>query len=322
MIVSIDSGSSNLKVAVSDRIFCEPSLVEEVTEKSTLQEKVKVNAKWYVAGKRAEQQKSSYQVDPEISGNFHGSDKQMVQWIYVFEKEKLEGRHELLITSLPYETFSDENIVNLIKNRKTFQWQNSSGIQKEITFDKVIVVPQGVGALALYQNENNGKRMPRLLTLIDIGSCTTDIVSVVWDDEDQTYIYKEKDCTSILEISTSVFIRRIRDKINLKRALPIDFGYHEISRAIQNNEFILQIGSSEIDFRDIYSNQMKLLTNELANKLSELLTDSWRASNEVVLTGGGEKFILSWDCEKRTKRLDLFSNVKGQLIIGKGIINE
>jgi hypothetical protein len=320
MIISIDSGSSNLKLAVSDKIFCEPSLIEEVTDKSTIQERICVAGKWYVAGKRAEQQKSSYQVEPEISGNFHGSEKQMIQWIYAFEKEKLEGKHEVLITSLPYETFSDENIVNLIKNRKIFQWKNSQGTQKEITFDKVIVVPQGVGALALYQNEYDGKKMPRLLTLIDIGSCTTDIVSVVWDDEDQTYIYKEKDCISILEISTSVFIRRIRDKINLKRALPVDFGYHEIARAIQNNEFILQIGSSEVDFHDIYISQTKLLTSELGNKLSEILADSWRASNEVVLTGGGASFILPWECEKRTKRLDLFSNVRGQLLIGKGMI--
>ncbi len=320
MIISIDSGSSNLKIAVSDKVFCEPSLVEEVTDKSTLQEKVNVGGKWYVAGKRAEQQKSSYQVEPEISGNFHGSEKQRIQWIYAFEKEKLEGEHEILIVSLPYEVFSDDKVVNLLKNKKIFQWKSSQGLEKEIKFKNVLVVPQGVGALALYQSEFTGEKMPRLLTLVDIGSCTTDIVSVVWDDDDQTYIYKEKDCTSILEISTSVFIRRIRDKINEKRAIPVDFGYHEIARAIQNNEFILQIGSNEVDFHDIYNSQIKILTNELSNKLSEILSDTWRASNEVVLTGGGASFILPWECEKRTKRLDLFSNVKGQLIIGKGMI--
>ncbi len=320
MIISIDSGSSNLKIALSDKVFCEPSLVEEVSEKSSIQEKIFFSGKWYVAGKRAEQQKSSYEVEPEISGNFHGSEKQVIQWVYAFEKENLEGNHEVLIVSLPYETFSNDKVVNLINNRKIFKWKNSNGLEKEISFKKVIVVPQGVGALALYQNEFQGSKMPRLLTLVDIGSCTTDIVSVVWDDDDQTYIYKEKDCTSILEISTSVFIRRIRDKINEKRTIPVDFGYHEITRAIQKGEFVLQIGSNEIDFKDIYHNQTKLLTSELSNKLSELLADTWRASNEVVLTGGGASFILPWECEKRTKRMDLFSNVKGQLIIGKGMI--
>lgn len=317
MIVSIDSGSSYLKLFHNEGLFCEPALIEEVGEKSGLQEKVQVNGKWYVAGKRAEQQKNSYQADPEL-GNFHGTEKQLIQWTYAFEKGKIYGDQKALIVSLPYDIFSNDEIINIIRGKKEFEWTNSNAERKNLKFDNVFVVPQGVGALALYRSENN--KLPRLLTLIDIGSCTTDIVSVVWDDDDKTYVFKEKACSSIQEISTSVFIRKIRDKINEKRSNPVTLGYHEIARSIQKDEYVLQIGSNEIDFKECYEQQRQWMTKELSSKLSDLLGDAWRASNEVVLTGGGASFVLPWECEKRTKRMDIYSNVKGQILIAKDML--
>lgn len=57
-VVSIDSGSSYLKLfSISEQnevTLLEPSLVEEVGEKSQLSSRIQVDGKWYVAGRVAE----------------------------------------------------------------------------------------------------------------------------------------------------------------------------------------------------------------------------------------------------------------------------
>lgn len=311
MIVSIDSGSSYLKFAFGDKISVEPSLIEEVSARSSLIEKVQFKDKWYVAGKRAEQQKGEMNPDPELE-NFHGTDRQEIQLIYAFERNGIEGKHQAIVLSLPYDDFADQDLVKQIQGKKTFTWNNSKSEPRSVHFEQVFVVPQGVGALALYQETE--KKTPKLLTLVDIGSCTTDVVSVVWDAEDNTYIFKEKLCTSLKDISTSVFMRKLRDKINEKRPVPIRIGYHELDRAIRNGKYIIQVGSQEIDFKEHFEGVKVKFTQELSTKLEELLGDAWRASNEVVLAGGGAAFVNEWDCERRTTRMDGLANVKGQIL--------
>lgn len=238
-VVSIDSGSSYLKmysVTEENEInLLEASLVEEVSDRSQLNTRIKVDNKWYVAGRMAELQKTAYQEEPEI-GEFHGSLKQFIQWMHAFEKNNLVGDFDVLITSLPYDDFANLPLRKMIKDKKEFHWVNSANEEKSIRFKSVEIVPQGVGALELYKKERNGD-LPEELTLVDIGSCTTDVVSVIWDDEQSQYIYKEKGCTSIKDISTSVFIRTLRDKINEKRSVKIKIGYHELTKSILKQKF-------------------------------------------------------------------------------------
>ena len=316
-IVSIDSGSSYLKMySVTEKNeinILEASLVEEVGERSQLSTRIKVDGKWYVAGRMAELQKTSYQEEPEI-GEFHGSSKQLIQWMHAFEKNNLVGDFESLITSLPYDDFANLNLRKMIKERKEFTWTNASNEERSIRFKSVEIVPQGVGALELYKKERNGD-LPEELTLVDIGSCTTDVVSVIYDEEQGQYIYKEKGCTSIKDISTSVFIRTLREKINEKRSVKVNIGYHELTKSILKQKFELQIGSETIQFKDHYENIRKEFTQVLSDKLQQLLGDSWRSTNNTILTGGGESFVLPWSCEKRTARMDIYANVKGQFLM-------
>jgi hypothetical protein len=316
-VVSIDSGSSYLKMySVTEKNeinLLEAALVEEVSERSQLNTRIKVDNKWYVAGRVAELQKTSYQEEPEIS-EFHGSLRQFVQWMHAFEKNNLFGDFDVLITSLPYDDFANLQLRRTIKEKKEFNWVNALNEEKLIRFKSVEVVPQGVGALELYKKERN-EDLSEELTLVDIGSCTTDVVSVIWDDEQDQHIYKEKGCTSIKDISTSVFIRKLRDKINEKRSVKIKIGYHELTKSILKQKCELQIGNERIEFQEHYENIRKEFTHILSEKLQMLLGDSWRSTNNIVLTGGGESFVLPWSCEKRTARMDIFANVKGQFLM-------
>ena len=316
-VVSIDSGSSYLKLYTiiegREILVSEASLIEEVPEYSQLNSKIKVENKWYVAGRIAELQKTNYQENPEL-GEFHGSNKQFIQWMHAFESKNLVGKFDTLILSLPYDEFAKFELRKVLKSKTKYEWLNSKNEQRFISFDTVEIVPQGVGALELYKKER-GNDLPESLTLVDIGSCTTDVVSVIWDEVDNAYIYKEKGCTSIKDLSTSVFIRKLSDKINEKRPVKIKIGYHEISKAIHKQKFELQIGSEKIEFKEHYEYLRKEFTELLAEKLKNLLGDSWRSTQNTILTGGGESFILPWDCERRTARLDTYANVKGQFLM-------
>lgn len=316
-IVSVDSGSSYLKMysqtEESEICILEASLVEEVSDRSQLDSRIKVENRWYVAGRMAELQKTAYQEEPEI-GEFHGSLKQFTQWMHAFEKNNLHGDFDVLITSLPYDDFANLQLRKAIKEKKEFKWINANDEERLINFKTIEIVPQGVGALELYKKERKGD-LPEEMTLIDIGSCTTDVVSVIWDDEQEQYIYKEKGCTSIKDISTSVFIRKLRDKINEKRSVKIKIGYHELTKSILKQKFELQVGSERIEFQDHYENIRKEFTQVLSDKLQMLLGDSWRSTNNTILTGGGESFVLPWSCEKRTARMDIYANVKGQFLM-------
>ncbi|BBH54658.1 MULTISPECIES: ParM/StbA family protein [Fluviispira] len=315
--ISIDSGSSYLKLYTildgKEIEFSEASLIEEVPEHSQLKSKINVDGKWYVAGRIAELQKTNFQENPEL-GEFHGSLKQSIQWMHAFESKGLTGDYETLILSLPYDEFAKSDLRKSLKSKTRYEWLNAKNEHRSITFKSIEIVPQGVGALELYKKER-GNDLPESLTLVDIGSCTTDVVSVIWDDVDEAYIYKEKGCTSIKDISTSVFIRKLSDKINEKRSLKIRIGYHELAKAINKQRFELQIGSEKIEFKEHYENLRKEFTESLAEKLKNLLGDAWRSTQNTILTGGGENFILPWDCERRTARMDIFANVKGQFMM-------
>jgi hypothetical protein len=257
--ISIDSGSSYLKLYTvldgKEILFSEASLVEEVPEYSQLKSKIKVDNKWYVAGRIAELQKTNYQENPEL-GDFHGSNKQTIQWMHAFESKNLVGNFDTLILSLPYDEFAKSELRKSFKEKNKYEWLNSKNEVRSITFNNIEIVPQGVGALELYKKER-GNDLPESLTLVDIGSCTTDVVSVIWDDVDDAYIYKEKGCNSIKDLSTSFFIRKLSDKINEKRPVKIKIGYHEISNAILKQKFDLQIGSEKIEFKEHFENLKK-----------------------------------------------------------------
>lgn len=234
--------------------------------------------------------------------------------MHAFEKNNITGNYDILITSLPYDDFTDINLRKMIKDKKEFVWTNSLNEKRWVQFNSVEIVPQGVGALELYKKERNGD-LPEELTLVDIGSCTTDVVSVIFDEEQGQYVYKEKGCTSIKDISTSVFIRTLRDKINEKRPVKVRIGYHELTKAILKQKFEIQVGSETIKFQEHYENIRKEFTEDLSNKLQFLLGDSWRSTNNTILTGGGALFVLPWSCEKRTARMDIFANVRGQYLM-------
>lgn len=329
-IVSVDSGSSFLKIVAGSHGLSIQTNVVQASESSVISydDEIIVNGKKYYVGETAKNATNKLIEDPAIEAGFHGGDKQYIQMCYAFQQMGIMGEHELLVVSLPYSDCRDEAIKTKLKERNTFKWKafiKGEWIDKVASFKEVKIYPQGIGALRFYTHNLSEK--PRSVCLIDIGSCTSDIVTVQLDRRTNDYTYNAQASKSLREISVSDFMRKWSKEIRQAPGMKDrKFSYFELSEMAKHKEFKIIVGSQpKFDSMPLFEDAKKWFTNEIYKHAKEVLGDLWDGIEQVILTSGGAYLIdeSTWDCNGRTIKLDEWSNVKGQYVaFGGELTNE
>jgi hypothetical protein len=154
-IVSVDSGSSFLKIVAGNHKLSVQTNVLQASESSVVSydDEIIVNDKKYYVGETAKNATNKLIEDPAIEAGFHGSEKQYIQMCYAFQQMGIMGEHELLVVSLPYSDCRDDAIKSKLKERNVFRWKafiKNEWVDKVASFKEVKIYPQGIGALRFY----------------------------------------------------------------------------------------------------------------------------------------------------------------------------
>lgn len=311
--ISIDSGSSFLKYFDGQRADQFPAVIERIPEEApTYPDEIIVSGTRFAVGQTALMATNRHVQDPHIKRGFHGSDEQTVQMCYAFEQLGLNGDYNNLLVSLPYADHQQDDVRKRVLQRKVFEWQTGTGIKRHVAFEYVATTPQGVGALLYHRQQSPGYY--DLATLVDIGSCTLDVVTVSHDKRINDYQFNHQASQSNRKVSVATFksqwIDQIHDIDGLQNR---NFGYHQLmAMPIKNNFRLLHRGDS-IDLRSTFENVRFEFTRQVADSVRRITGDLWDSLNAVVLTGGGAQLIdlKAWP-DDRIHLLDVFANVRGQ----------
>ncbi len=320
-IVSVDSGSSYLKITTGNNLLSIPTNVLQAKETSVVNydDEIIVNDKKYYVGDTAILATNTFIEDPAIEAGFHGSEKQYIQMCYAFQQTGIMGEHDLLVVSLPYSDCRDETLKNKLKARNKFMWKSLvKGELKEkvASFKEVKIYAQGIGALRLYTHNLTHK--PRSVCLIDIGSCTSDIVTVQLDRRTNDYTYNSHASKSLRDISVGDFIKQWAREIKQAPGMKDrKFSYFELTDMIKYNEFEIRLLSQpKFNSKPLFEDTKKWFTQEIYRHAKHTLGDLWDGIDQVILTSGGAHLIdeSTWECAGRTIKMDEWSNVKGQYL--------
>lgn len=311
MIISIDSGSSYLKAFVEGKepFLCE-TVIYEMPATKTLRTNsaIEIEGKQYLVGSEAWRSRNKFNASPEIGRDFHGGFTQYVQLCFAFEKLGVKGNHKQLLMSLPYSDCTDKEINERVKSRKEFKWNN-----KKVTFDEVIVYPQGSGAFTYYIKNHNDA--PKKIAIVDIGSCTVDLVVVI-RDKDGNYVYNIDSTQSFRKLAVCDFMTMFTTALKQQSGLQDrEFDYFELSESIKDKDFLITHDSFDpIDATKIFNESRDRYTQEIYNMLQMETKNLWHSLDKVILCSGGAKLINmdKWKCAGRTMQLDEFANVMGQ----------
>lgn len=311
MIISIDSGSSYLKAFVPDKepFLCETVIYEMPPTKALrTNNAIEIDGKKYLVGSEAWRSRNEFRASPETGRDFHGGFTQHVQLCYAFQKLGVEGKHEKLLMSLPYSDCTDEEINARVKSKKEFKWNN-----KIVTFEEVIIYPQGTGAFTYYTKHFNDS--PKKIAIVDIGSCTVDLVVVI-RDRDGNYVYNIDSTQSFRNLAVSDFMNMFTVALKQQSGLQErEFDYFELSESIKEKDFLMTHESfAPIDVTKIFNETRDRYTNDIYNMLQKETKNLWHSLDKVILCSGGANLINmdKWKCAGRTMQLDEFANVLGQ----------
>lgn len=329
-IVSVDSGSSFLKILVGNHKLSVQTNVLQAAESVAVsyKDEIIVNDKKYYVGKTAQNATNKLIEDPAIEAGFHGSEKQYVQMCYAFQQMGVMGEHDLLVVSLPYSDCRDEKLKTKLKERNLFKWKSylkDELVDKFASFKEVKIYPQGIGALRIFTQGLSEK--PKSVCLIDIGSCTSDIITVQLDRRTNDYTYNAHASKSLREISVSDFMRKWSREIKQAPGMKDrKFSYFELSEMIEYSDFNINVLSQpKFNSKPLFEDTKRWFTQEIYKHAKETLGDLWDGIEQVILTSGGAYLIdeTTWECAGRTIKLDEWSNVKGQYIaFGGELTNE
>lgn len=321
-VVSIDSGSSFLKSYAGDSASMFPALLSRVHHPVERQKgAVTVDGRTYLVGDNAALAQTTYDPSPNIDRGFHGSREQYVQICHVLDELGLDGEQESLICSLPYREHLDTELRKRITERQVFEWVDHSGRRRSVRFSNVYVTPQGVGALAVYYKEH-GKQV-RSATLVDIGSCTVDVVTIRWDARKKDYVFVRGACDSDRTVSAATFkqawLKRISKIDGLQQR---EFGYFQLMRMAMDNNFLLPHRGDRIDLRPDFEVIRQEFTEHIIGTVRQTVKSLWDETEAVILTGGGVELLdlSAWPDDRATK-LDVYANVIGQYLAVTGQID-
>ncbi len=311
MIISVDSGSSYLKAFVQDKepFLCETVIYEmPATKALRTNSAIEIDGKIYLVGSEAWRSRNEFKSSPETGRDFHGGFTQYVQLCYAFEKLGIEGNHEKLLMSLPYSDCTDKEINERVKSRKEFKWNN-----KKVTFNEVVIYPQGTGAFTYYTKNYNDA--PKKIAIVDIGSCTVDLVVVI-RDKDGNYVYNIDSTQSFRNLAVSDFMSMFTSALKQQSGLQDrEFDYFELSENIKEKDFLITHNSfAPIDVTKIFNETRDRYTQDIYNMLQKETKNLWPSLDKVILCSGGANLINmdKWKCAGRTMQLDEFANVLGQ----------
>lgn len=317
MIIAADSGSSYHKIYDGNARFMSPSVVSEWRGRQATGREIIVDNKTYMVGDSARTATTSVIQEPHLERAFHGSLNQYIQHCYALQLLGAEGEQEIFVQSVPYSDSRNTALLDKLKARKQFKWISTGEngpIEHVVDFKTIQILPQGVGAMQNYCDEHPDDQ-PAVMMLVDIGSCTTDVIVIRKNRTTGQPDYCHEACKSIEHINATAFKKDWVDTLRSEtRGLPFDkrFDFYDMMYMPVDNNFQMRVCGDIIDCEPAFLKAKQRFSDILCRILQATAAEMWGDIDRIIVTGGGGVLIDDDAFDARLRHLGLWSNVEGQ----------
>lgn len=326
-VVSIDSGSSYMKAFDGTHSVMFEGVVHRLPATAPgADDALIVDGKRYLVGGAALTYQGNPTQAPCREAGFHGGVKQHVQICRALSAMGITGRHDKLVMSLPYLRAREAHCHEAVTRRRDFVWQDRAGAHA-VSFGRVVVIPQGVGALRLFEREQPQTPL-RQVILIDVGSCTTDIVVVrrTGTGVGSKWAFVEDSCTSWQHISTTVFFSAWARRLgSLEGFADYAWNYYTLMRRAMDRDLTWQHGARKVDLAPHFEEAVRAFSEGLLAEVRNHCAPSlWLECDGIILTGGGASLVElhPWEDEReRLITMDTWANARGQYYHARGSVS-
>lgn len=321
-VISIDAGSSQMKAYNGRKTIKFPSVLQRLPPSMpAYRDELLVNGRRWLVGDEALRE---HDAEPHDERDFHGGRDQYVYMCYALAQLGAEGTYDQLVLSVPYGDGYDSELQRTLTRRKEFSWSQNNK-PKAVTFKRVAALPQGVGALRLFQTMT--EKRPELVTMVDIGSITVDVVTAQFDPRTGEYNYVYRACRSDRALGMAAFKQLWVDKYihNLRGLQNREIGYHTLmNRAIAwvearkksaEAELFLKHEASRVSIREGYEELCYEFNTRILDLTREVVGALWPDLDKILVTGGGAEILDLEEWPRHTVKLDVWANVKGQYLM-------
>lgn len=254
---------------------------------------------------------------PHRERDYHGGERQHIQMCAGLSRLDVRGHMDTLVVSLPYYycTLKDADYIGAMKERRKFTWEDAQGTHM-VSFDEVVVTPQGVGALWLFQRDNPDADL-QLAILMDIGSNTTDVV-VVRRQPGGAWEFIREACTSWQDVCTTRFYDAWVKELEAEPGLAgYPFHYYGLMGRAREGRWSLRHKADAINLRPSFDRVATQSRRAVLSRLYEFCGSAlWHEADKIVVTGGGAALMSAdhpWSLDdKRILQLDTWANAEGQ----------
>lgn len=307
--VSIDSGSSYLKAYDGVQKIIFPAMTLDLDGRQSAHA-ITVGGESYLTGYAVLGYEPPLRI-PHLEASFHGSPEQHVQMCAALDRLGAVGDFDYLLISLPFVRAHDKRLLKALLEKKQYVWTDAKGDAKNAQFNQIKITSQGIGTLRFYRRH---KEPVHSAILVDVGSCTTDIV-VVQQQDQGGWDFVENVCGSLQTISTNTFFKRwARALTNIPGFAERRWNYFSLmERAIKKN-FILPGCHTEVSVEACFKHVSRAWTQELYDQVREQVGDMvFYDTEKIILTGGGAQLLhrKTWQ-DSRAAVTDVYANVVGQ----------
>jgi len=275
MVLAVDVGYGRTKIATdTKRDYFNSYLVRyrrnnlDFMKKS---DRIEVDGQKYYVGDKALSEGTPISL---IGNNFHGNSKWKALLGYALYKlrDELKENIDTMVLGLPLSQYNEERKAQL-KSISDFKF-NVNGEEFYYNTDKVIVLPQGAGAILEYMKKEEGT------AIVDIGYYTLDLA-----------YFREGGFNVGQSLSKNFGIQKLYVDIanEINRRFNVSPDIKRIESIVGTNKFLYE--GKEYDLSEMISEFKIAYCQDLVGILNENWAEVLKEVNRVVFIGGGTEVI-------------------------------
>lgn len=165
----------------------------------------------------------------------------------------------------------------------------ANGIEKEVSFDRVTIFPQGAAALYAFFSQKPEYYIPGFMIMVEIGFKTTEILAFKIDSQSML-IEPLYDISTTIDVGTSKVAQNVAEELYGKFGVLFDLT--DVEEIIKTCKMMYK--GREHDLTKIVEESRKQIADIIVNNVKNIGSQKLDSANFICIAGGGAKSLYPY----------------------------